>query len=377
MQKIKFGISISLSGRYSIQGKESFEGLTLWVTDVNESGGIFVGEYGKKFPVDLIYYDDESSAENCKEIIEKLILEHKVNILVGPYSSGLTLAAAPIAEKYKKIVWNHGGSSDEIFKQEFKYLVSAITPASEYFSGIIDMIRKIDSEAKKIAIVRAEDSGFSENVATGAKLHGEKSGFNVTEFKYLSGTKDFFSLLTQIKENSPDIILGVGRADDDLLLAKQIVNNRVNARAIGLVVASIKEFGETLGKNADGFLGPSQWEEGIKIEPDLGPSATEFVNNFRKAYNKKPDYTAAQSYNIGLIIQKCIEDAGTLDDSVLRERANELDFKTFYGHFKTDPITGAQVGHKTVIVQWIHGDKIIVYPEDISQSKPAYPFASS
>ncbi len=376
MQEIKFGISISLSGRYSIQGKESFEGLTLWVKDVNNSGGIFVGEHGKKFPVDLIYYDDESTADKCLEIIERLINQDKIDVLIGPYSSGITLAASSIAEKHKKILWNHGGSSDEIFKQGFKYMVSAITPASEYFSGVINMVRKIDSEAKKITIARAEDSGFSENVATGAKLHGEKNGFKVTELKYMSGTKDFFSLLTQIKENSPDIILGVGRADDDLLLAKQIVQNKVNAKAIGLIVASIKEFGETLGKNADGFLGPSQWEEGIRIKPDFGPYSTEFVNNFRKAFNKKPDYTAAQSFNIGLIIQKCIEDAGTLDGIALREKANELDFKTFYGHFNIDPLTGAQVGHKTVIVQWIRGDKIIVYPEEISQSKPAYPFAS-
>lgn len=379
MQKIKFGISISLSGRYSIQGKESFEGLALWVQDINNSGGIFVGEYGKKFPVDLIYYDDESSADKCKEIVEGLINQDKIDVLIGPYSSGITLAASSIAEKYKKILWNHGGSSDEIFKQGFKYLVSAITPASEYFGGIIDMIRKIDSEAKKIAIVRAEDSGFSENVARGVKDYGEGIGFQVTEFKYPSGTKNFSSLLGEVTDNSPDLILCVGRTDDDLLLAKQILSKKSRAKAVGFVVAGIKEFGEALGKNADGFLGPSQWEEGkgIKIEPDFGPYSTEFVDKFRKAYNKKPDYTAAQSYNIGLIIQKCIEDTGTLDDLALRETASKLALKTFYGDFKIDPLTGAQVGHRTLIVQWSHGEKLIVHPEEISEATLSYPLVFS
>lgn len=373
MQKIKFGISISLSGRYSIQGKESFEGLALWVKDINNSGGIFVGEYEKKFPVELLYYDDESSADKCREIVERLINQDKIDVLIGPYSSGINLAASSIAEKYKKILWNHGGSSDEIFKQGFKYLVSAITPAAGYFTGGIDMVRKIDTEAKKIAILQAEDSGFSANVAKGARLYGEGTGFQVTEFKYPSGTKNFSWLLGELTDNSPDLILCVGRAEDDLLLAKQILLKKSRAKAVGLVVAGIKEFGEALGKNADGFLGPSQWEEGIKIEPDSGPYSTEFVDKFRKAYNKKPGYTAAQSYNIGLIIQKCIEDAGTLEDLVLREIASKLDFKTFYGHFKIDPLTGAQVGHKMVIVQWMGGKKLIVYPEYVAEANLVYP----
>ncbi|MCI0482496.1 MAG: ABC transporter substrate-binding protein, partial [Candidatus Dadabacteria bacterium] len=61
MQKIKVGLSISLTGIYSVQGRESFEGISLWVSDVNGEGGIFVKEYGRKVPVELVYFDDESS----------------------------------------------------------------------------------------------------------------------------------------------------------------------------------------------------------------------------------------------------------------------------------------------------------------------------
>ena len=42
MKEIKFGVSISLSGRYSVQGIESFEGLNLLVKDANQSGGVFI-----------------------------------------------------------------------------------------------------------------------------------------------------------------------------------------------------------------------------------------------------------------------------------------------------------------------------------------------
>ena len=373
MQEIKFGVSISLSGRYSVQGRESFEGLNLWVKDANQPGGILVKKNGKKLPVNLIYYDDGSSPETCKILVERLIIKDKVDVLIGPYSSRLTLSVAPIAEKYKKILWNHGGSSDEIFKKGFRYIVSTISPASKYLNGIIDMVRTIDKEAKKIAIFQAKDSGFSVSVAKGAGRYGREKGFQVTNFKYQSGTKDFSFLLNNMKQNNPDIILSGGRAEDDLMLARQIIEHKVSAKAIGLVVAGIKHFKEQLGKDAEFFLGPSQWERGIKIKPNFGPSPEEFFKRFKEAYGKEPDYPAAQGYNIGLIIQKGIEESGTPEDISVRETIKKMEFKTFYGDFKIDPVTGNQIGHRILIVQWQSGEKFIVYPEEVAERHLIYP----
>src|SRR3989337_4478374 len=119
MKEIKFGVAISLSGRYSVQGRESFDGLTLWVKDTNRSDGILVKKNGKRLPVKLIYYDDGSSVESCKILVERLIIKDKVNVLIGPYSSGLTLSAAPIVDKYKKILFNDTASSEIISQNVF------------------------------------------------------------------------------------------------------------------------------------------------------------------------------------------------------------------------------------------------------------------
>lgn len=373
MQKIKFGVSVSLSGRYSIQGEESFEGLALWVKDINQRGGVFVKEHNRRLPIEFICYDDESSIDECQRIVERLIVKDKVDVLIGPYSSGHTLAAARVAEEYKKILWNHGGSSDEIFKQGFKYLVSSITPASRYLIGIIEMVRELDKEADRLAIFQAEDSGFSTNVAEGAKQYGEEKGFQVREFKYASGTDDFSRLLNELKGQNPDVILGVGRADDDLLLAKRIIESKVYAKAIGLVVASIKAFKDNLGKHVEGFLAPSQWEPGIGIKSDFGPTAQEFFMRFRDEYRKEPDYLAAQGYNIGLVIDKCIKQSGTLDDLSLRYAANLVEFKTLYGSFKITPDTGSQTAHSVLTVQWQNGKKLIVHPEETAEAQPLYP----
>ena len=375
MQKIKLGISICLTGRYSLQGKETFGGIDLWVNEVNQSGGIFVKDYNKKLAVELIFIDDESSIDKCKVSIEHLILNHKVDLLLGPYSSAHMLSAASIAEEYNKIIWNHGGASDEIVRRNFKYVINAITSSGNYLNGIIEMVSDVDKKANKIAIFQAQDSGFSTNVAKGAKSFGEINGFKVYIIKYISGTNDFSPHLKNVDEIKPDLILGVGRLDDDINLAKQMIKQELKPKMIGLVVCGISEFQNELGKDAEGFLGPSQWEKGLKTNPDIGPTPLEFFNKFKKTYGKPPDYPGAQAYNIGLIIEKCIQDSGALQQSELREAARNADFKTFYGRFKIDPETGNQIGHKMVVVQWQKGNKVIVYPREMAEAKPVYPFS--
>ena len=369
---IKIGLSISLNCSYSIQGIESFEGITLWVNEVNDRGGLYVQDIGAKLPLELIYYDDQSSVEICRSNIEKLILDDNVDILIGPYSSSLALAACEVAQSHNRTVWNHGGSTDEIEERNFSNVINAITPASRYSFGIIESVRKADPQATRIASFSAINSGFSTRVAKGARAYSEELGFDVREYKFVSGSLDLSADLDDLVSYNPDLILGMGRAEDDLTLAKQLLQENLYTKAAGFIVASIKLFKDELGSSVEGALSASQWEKGIQIEPDIGPSPSEFNSSFKSAYNKEPDYVAAQGYNIGLIIEMCIDAAGTLNDIALRKVAKESEFDTFYGNFKTD-VHGNQIGHQMVVVQWQKGEKVIVYPESIAQSNITYP----
>ncbi len=372
MQKIKVGLSISLTGIYSVQGRESFQGISLWASDVNSEGGIFVREYGRKIPVELVYFDDESSVEICRLNTRRLIEKNKTDILLGPYSSSLSLASAETAEEHGVTLWNHGGSTDEMEDRGFTCLVNAITPASRYAEGIIRLIREHDPEARKIAAFSAKDSGFSRNVARGALDCGREKGFSVKELSFVSGCGDFSGLLDEAVDYSPDLILGMGRAHDDIALAGQMIERKLRVNAASFIAASIELFKHTFGRNSEGFLSSGQWERGINITPDTGPPPGEFIKRFRSAYGKEPDYPAAQGYNIGLIISKCVGDAGTLDDKTLRAKARGAAFKTFYGLFETDR-NGFQTGHEMVVVQWQGGRKVIVYPERYSEAPFIYP----
>src|SRR6266852_8252384 len=118
-REVAVGLSISLTGRFCPQGQQALQGIRLWRSYINAQGGIAV-RGGEKRSVRLIWYDDRSQVSFTRKNVFQLLREDKIDILVGPHSSSLTMAVAEIAEEYKeeykKVLWNHGGSSDEIFR---------------------------------------------------------------------------------------------------------------------------------------------------------------------------------------------------------------------------------------------------------------------
>ena len=72
------------------------------------------------------------------------------------------------------------------------------------------------------------------------------------------------------------------------------------------------------------------------------------------------------------MIEECIGRAGVLDRRTLRDIAREIDFRTFYGRFRTDA-RGSQTGHEMVTVQWQGGEKVVVYPESPTCGRLTYP----
>ena len=151
MEKIRVGFSSTLSGKYSLQGTNSFNGIKLWESYINSRGGILVESISKRLPVELVYYEDNSNPENIKKIYKKLITEDKVDILLGPYSSSLTLEAAKLSNHYNKTLWNYGGSSDDICGTGFNNIISSITPSSSYFIPYFNLILSIEPEIKNVA----------------------------------------------------------------------------------------------------------------------------------------------------------------------------------------------------------------------------------
>ena len=182
-------------------------------------------------------------------------------------------------------------------------------------------------------------------------------------------------LIDSVDKIRPDLFLGVGRIYNDLILARQMSQRNLNIGALAFVGTPIREFRSTLGQNREGILGPSQWEFlDSSVLPEYGPTPREVVNLLESEVDQL-DYPEVQSFAAGLIAQRSIEESGSLSPESLWEAAAGLDFRTFYGRFKINPKTGQQIGHKPVIVQWQGGEKTVVWPVEIRQSRLLFPWS--
>src|SRR5262249_9673153 len=290
-------MTAALTGRYSLPGRQALRGAQAWVEDTNRAGGLWLQESGQRLPLRLIYYDDTSEAQHCGALIERLITEDQVDILLGPYSSGLALKAAEVANHYQRVLWNHGGASEAVYARGLAWVVGILSPPRTYFHSLIDFARYTLPEARRVALVHSTAGAFPRDVVAGAERYCQQQGLEIIRTcPYSAGTVDFTPILTQLESLSPAVVLSVGRIEDDLRFAAQYVQHSVAASIVGLIVTSLTLFRDTLGSAAVQFLGPSQWEPGIIRQSDYGPSSQDVFTRLSAYHPAGVDYPMAQAY---------------------------------------------------------------------------------
>jgi branched-chain amino acid transport system substrate-binding protein len=357
---------VSLSGQFQAQGRQALAGLKAWVRDANlQDSGSFT----------LAHYDDGSERSTVEEITQRLIVNDHVDILIGPYSSVLTSAAAGVAESLGKLLWNQGGASDDVYRRGNRWIVGVLTSASHYLAGLLPLVREADPSASKVALVRAATGEFPQSVCSGVADAAEGLGFNIClTSEFAASTDDFTPVLKKLRAAWPDVVVIVGRVRSDLQLARQLAESDIGAGVVVAVAAGIQGFHTELGSLADRFVGPSQWELEAQGVPDFGPTGEQVVASLARDGHQQVDYPTAQAYAAGLVVQRCLAEAGSADDAALREAASSLRFSTFYGDFEIDRETGRQVGRGTLLVQWQEGRKVIVWPPERAQRALVYPW---
>ena len=220
-------------------------------------------------------------------ITERLITDDQVDLLFGPYSAGLTTAAAEVAESHGRVIWNHGGAGDAHYARGFRKVISILTPADQYLSGAPELVRQSNPNASKLVILRIDTGAFARLVARGAETAAHELGFStVLDLRYRPTQVSFTEIARHVAEQEPDLVVSVGRIRHDLGTARALARlpNRSNIGLAVVIAAPIAGFEEALGGSADGFVGPSQWEPAFSMpNPDIGPDAAEALRMLNDA----------------------------------------------------------------------------------------------
>lgn len=382
------GFTVSQTGATNVESTRQQHGLQLWIDQVNKAGGIKLAD-GTSVKLSAKSYDDESNSDRVQQLYTKLINDDKADFLISPYSSGLADTAAVIAEQNAKLMITTGAASDGTYKKGYTHVYQTYTPASRYLTGAADLLKKLDPNAKKIAIVHENDK-FSSDVAKALNSYAAEQGYQVVVNEgYDSGATDFGAFINKITGAAPDAVMGGGHFADTSTFAKQIFEKGVSAKMIALLVAPPEPKFAEIGDAAQGVIGPSQWEPQAKFSEQLaksenatwlGPSEDEFVSAYKAAYNEDPSYHGAGGYAAGLILQAAIQAAGSFDTEKVKQAMDGLNLMTFFGRTKfdtTDAAHGLQTAHQMVYIQWQGSSgslkKEVVWPEDAKTADAKYP----
>ena len=367
------GIPVSLTGQFWVQGRQTLAGIRAWVEDVNRRGGLTIGKASPR-PARLVYYDDASNRPTVREVTKRLIVEDRVDVLIGPYSSTLTTAAAEVAREHGKLMWNQGGASPNVYRRGNPWIVGVLTPATDYLAGLLESVRRSSPTAQTLALVRAKTGAFPRDICSGVLKRASGLGFRtVLSNEFDAAARDFGDVVAEVNRAGPDVLIVAGRFQNDLLLSEHLASSDARVGAVAVVAAGVQQFHDRLGPRSERFIGPSQWEPHAGGTVEHGPTANEVIASLGRAGHTAVDYPMAQAYAVGVVARRCLEEAGTTDSPALRRTASAMDFSTFYGRFKIDA-TGRPTDRQALLVQWQHGRKVIVWPPESAQGELAYPW---
>lgn len=373
---IRFGASLSLTGRMSTEGRLVKDGYDFYVKHINALGGIPIK--GKKYKVEIVYYDDESDPKTAVRLVEKLIVQDNIKFLLGPYSSTCTIPASSVSEKYKIPMVEANGASNPIFERGYKYIFATLNTIDQYFGSIVKMASELNPRPKTIAFIN-ENSLAPQLANDAAAREAKKLGIKVVyKEKYPTGTKDLSSMLAEIRDKRPDILLGAGYTEGMILLVKQAKEMGVKVKMFGLLLGpTLPGFVEDLRKDADYLLEPIQWSSNMAWKDDVfGYTAPEFARLFEQDFGYKPDYHPPQAAAALLVYHHALQKAGVLDPQKVRDAIAQTDIMTFYGPIRFNE-KGMNIGKGMAVVQIQNGKPVVVYPKSVAEGSLIYPIPRS
>ena len=373
---ITLGAAISLTGKYSTNGKNTLDGYQLAVKRINELGGVKVG--GKTYQLAIKYYDDESTSARGAQLVERLITQDGIQFVLGPYSSGLTQAIAPVTEKYGIPMVEGNGADRSLFTHGFKYLFAVLNTSDHYLRSAVNLLGDHAKELgkrpgdMKIAIA-VENDDFSKDVRDGIAEDAKRLGMKIViDDKLPPDLNDLSATLTKVKALQPDLLAVSGHAKGAALAVRQVADQKVYVPMLALTHCDSAEIAEKFPQQSEYAVCGSQWDDSLSYSDRWFGSAKDYAQRFKKEFGYDAPYQAAESTASVLVFADAFARAGSLDQKKVRDAIAATDLMTFFGPVKFDE-TGKNIAKSMVLYQVQGGQYRVVAPEKWAEAKLVFP----
>jgi branched-chain amino acid transport system substrate-binding protein len=367
---VNVGASIPLTGKFGSLGTQVKAGYDYAVADINNAGGVFVAEYGKKIPLCLTAIDDESDPTKAVTNLENVFADKNVAAYLGGAASGMHAATTAIAEKNKVPYCGVSFAWWNIHQRGYKYLFSPFPKSPDQARDVFKALNELvpaDQKPVNVAIFQ-EKTDWGNELGGLFKADAGPAGYKVVYTgEYAPGNKDFSSMVLDAKKAGAEILLGMPSTPDGIAIVKSLVENNWTPKFTLLVRGpDAATWGESLGTAGNDVAFFPGWHNSEKFA-----GVTELNDKSQKDFGRPADVLVGPAYACVQILAAGIEKAGTLDREKIRDAMAASNLDTVIG-----PVTFNADGTGNVLnplVQWIDGKMQLVWPTDQKSADLVYP----
>lgn len=366
---IKIGVSLSLTGDFSADGNAFQQGYELWAKQVNASGGLL----GRQVTLDVV--NDASSPVQVVTNYQKLISVDHVDLVFGPFSTGLTKAASQVVNRFGYAFVEGAGGGPSVFTSGLHNVFDVSLPVANNLVSFANWIAAMPAaERPKTAAYATQDDPFTAPQLDSARkileLAGVQSVYNKV---YPSETTDYSPIASGIISSNADIVLVGTLLPDVSAFVKQFIQQNYNPKALIATAGPDQgaQFIQNVGPNhTEGIMVPNGWYATAN-----NPGNADMV----AAYTKQYGGTAAdvssdvpEAYAVGEVTAQAVQKIGGLDQSKLISELHGETFDSVQGKVKFDS-TGQNVDAFAYVFQWQGGDLVPFQPGSDQALTPVPP----
>jgi branched-chain amino acid transport system substrate-binding protein len=285
--------------------------------------------------------------------------------MLGPYSSGLTKAIAPVTEKYAIPMIEGNGASRSLFNKGYRYLFAVLSTSDFYLREAVNLAAEVaqlarkDPRTVKVALA-IENDPFSQDIRAGVLEDAKRWKMKVViDDKLPPELNDMSATLTKVKVLRPDLLVISGHSKGATLAIKQVSQKKINVPMLAITLA-------------DYTLCAAQWAPPLTYKDKWFGPASDYAKRFEKEYGYVPPYQAAESTASVLVYADALARAGSFDTEKVRDAIAATSIETFYGNVKFDA-TGKNVAKPMVLRQIQKGEYKVVAPTRWAKSKLIHP----
>ncbi|WMT73612.1 amino acid ABC transporter substrate-binding protein [Bradyrhizobium sp. Ash2021] len=384
---VKIGMSMAQTGGLAGGGKASQLGIDIWRDDVNAKGGLL----GRK--VELIVYDDKSSASETPAIYSKLLDVDKVDLLFAPYATVPTAPLMPLVKQRGLLLMgNFSFQVNSKVGHDMWFNNAPWGPADSWAAAFLDLGQK--AGGKTMALLAA-DQEFAQNLAVTAKAVAKKLNMSVVfDQSYPPNTVEFSGILRALNAAKPDIVYVASYPPDSAGILRAVneigVGDNVKIFGGGMVGLQFAAVMENLGSLLNGVVNYNTWLP----EPNMYFDGTKaFFDAYTpRAKEAKVDplgyYLAPFGYASGQLVEQAIKAVGSLDQKAIAKYLHANEVKTIVGPIafsadgerkETATLMAQFRGVKDKNVEQFRspGKQVILFPERLKSGELVTPFEAA